>query len=198
MSLNALIYSVLIDPLLSGLRKGVMDAVNDRAAVIDIACGPGTLSLEMAQKAGHVTGIDIDEKLISFASGTTSKKGIQNVSFALHDASDLTVYRDYEYDIAVISMAVHQFPEELAVKILSEMKRIARKVIIADYNFPMPHGFSKSLAYGIERMTKGDHHRNFISYMSRGGLQWFAASAGLEILSSVVKGNGVFKIAVCG
>ncbi len=197
MSLNALIYSVLIDPLLSGLRKGVMDAVDDKAAVIDIACGPGTLSLAMAQKAGHVTGIDIDEKLISFASGAASKKGIWNVSFALHDASDLTVYRDYEYDIAVTSMAVHQFPEELAVKILSEMKRIARKVIIADYNFPMPRGFSRSVAYGIERMTKGDHHRNFIHYMSRGGLQWFAASAGLEILSSVVKGNGVFKIAVC-
>lgn len=197
MSLNALIYTTLIDPLLSGLRKAVLEAVDPSATVIDIACGPGTLSLAMAQKANHVTGIDLDEKLISFATGTARKKGIWNASFEVHDASDLSVYRDHAFDIAVTSMAVHQFPEELAVKVLREMKRIAGKVIIADYNYPMPPGFSRSIAYGIERITKGDHHKNFINYMSRGGIGWFADTAGLEIKSTTIKGNGVFTVVVC-
>ena len=141
MSFNALIYTTLIDPLLSGLRKAVVEAVDPSATVIDVACGPGTLSLAITQKANRVSGIDLDEKLILYAAGVAGKKGIWNASFAMHDASDLSLYRDKEFDIAVTSMAVHQFSEELAVKILTEMKRIARKVIIADYNCPMAHRF---------------------------------------------------------
>ncbi|MCU0461059.1 MAG: class I SAM-dependent methyltransferase [Bacteroidales bacterium] len=197
LKINALIYTALIDPLLSGLRRAVLEAIDPSATVIDIACGPGTLSLAMAQKANHVTGIDLDEKLISYASGTAGKKGIWNVSFALHDASDLSVYHDKKFDIAVTSMAIHQFPEDLAVKVLREMKRIAGKVIIADYNSPMPPGFSRTIAYGIERITKGDHHKNFRKYISRGGIGWFTAAAGLEIRSTIMKGNGVFTVVVC-
>ncbi len=94
-------------------------------------------------------------------------------------------------------MAVHQFNEDLAVKILREIKRIAQKVIIADYNFPMPSGFSKTFAYGIESMVKGDHHRNFMNYISRGGIEWFTDSAGLSIQSYDIRGNGIFKVVIC-
>jgi SAM-dependent methyltransferase len=194
---SALIYTALIDPLLTGLRKAVLEKIDPSATVIDIACGPGTLSLDIAQKAGYVTGIDLDEKLISYATGAAIKKGISNAVFKIHDASDLSAYGDGEFDLVVTSMAVHQFPEELAVKILCEMKRIARKIIIADYNCPMPPGFSRSVAYGIERITKGDHHRNFRNYMSRGGIGWFTDAAGLTIRSTRVKGNGVFTVVSC-
>jgi SAM-dependent methyltransferase len=197
MSFNALIYTTLIDPLLSGLRKAVVEAIDPSAIVLDVACGPGTLSLAITQKANHVTGIDLDENLILYATGAARKKGIWNASFAMHDASDLSLYRDKEFDIAVTSMAVHQFSEELAVKILTEMKRIALKVIIADYNCPIPRGFSRSIAYGIERITKGDHHKNFMNYMSKGGIGWFTDAAGMTIRSTRVKGSGVFRVIMC-
>lgn len=197
MSFNILIYTALIDPLLSGIRKTVLEAVDPSSTVLDVACGPGTLSLAMAQKANHVTGIDLDEKLILYAAEAAGKKGLWNASFVMQDASDLSVYIDKKYDIAVTTMAVHQFPEELAIKILREMKRIANKVIIADYNCPIPQGFSRSIAYGIERITKGDHHRNFMNYMSRGGIGWFTAAAGLTIILTTIRGNGVFTVVVC-
>ncbi len=101
MSFNALIYTTLIDPLLSGLRKAVVEAVDPSATVLDVACGPGTLSLAITQKANRVSGIDLDEKLILYAAGVAGKKGIWNASFAMHDASDLSLYRDKEFDIAV-------------------------------------------------------------------------------------------------
>jgi len=197
MSLNVLIYTTLIDPLLSGLRKTVVETISQQAAVIDIACGPGTLALEIAHKAGHVTGIDLDEGLIAYASARSKKRGISNLTFEIRDASDLSSYNNGQFDFAVTSMAVHQFPEILAVKILREMKRIAHTVIIADYNYPMPRGFSGSLAYGIEYIAKGDHSRNFRNYMNRGGVTWFAAEAGLAIKSTTIRGNGVFVVVVC-
>ena len=197
LSLNALIYTLFIDPLLSGLREAVYDKVPDSASVIDLACGTGKLAMYISGKAGQVTGIDLDEKLIKFAYSRAKIKGLSNLTFKVQDATDLSAYPIGEFDIAVTSMAVHQFKEDLAINILREIKRITGKVIIADYNCPMPSGFSKSFAYGIESIVKGDHHRNFMNYMSRGGISWFAGSAGLTIQSSEIRGNGVFTVAVC-
>jgi len=195
LTIKALTYKLLIDPLLSGLRKTVAEEISGSDSVIDIACGPGTLAIEMAQRAVQVTGIDLDESLISFAKSRVEKKGIMNVDFRVHDASHLSIYRENEFDVAVTSMAIHQFSEDLAVEILIEMQRIARKVVIADYNYPLPDSFSGSLASGTERFVGGDHYRNFRNYMSRGGLTWFTDKAGLAIRSQTVKGNGVFVVA---
>ncbi len=190
--LKGFLYRILIDPLLAGVRASIVEKTGQATRVIDVACGTGRLALALAAKAGHVTGIDLDDKLISYASGRANKKGIKNILFEVKDATDLSCYRDREFDIALTSMAVHQFDELVAVKILREMKRIAPKVIIADYNSPMPAGFSRSLAYGIERIASGDHHRNFINYIAKGGIRYFTNAAGLSIKSSTVRGNGVF------
>jgi 2-polyprenyl-3-methyl-5-hydroxy-6-metoxy-1,4-benzoquinol methylase len=197
LNIKALTYNFLIDPLLSGLRKAVAKEISGSDMVIDIACGTGALATELAHRAGHVTGIDLDESLISFAQSRAEKKGISNVDFRVHDASNLSIYTENEFDIAVTSMAIHQFPEDLAVKILIEMKRIAGKVVIADYNCPMPRSLSGSVAFGIERIARGDHYRNFRNYMSKGGLTWFADRAGLTIRSRTINGNGVFVVAGC-
>jgi len=196
-SFNALVYTLFIDPLLSGIRETVYEKVPESSNVIDIACGTGKLAIYISGKACRVTGIDLDEKLIKFADARAKNKGLSNLIFKVQDATELSVYPDGEFDIAVTSMAIHQFKEDLAIKVLREIKRIAQKIIIADYNCPMPSGFSKSLAYRIESIAKGDHHRNFMNYMSRGGISWFAGSAGLTIQSFETRGNGVFTVAVC-
>lgn len=194
---KASLYNIFIDPLLSGLKRTVADKSAGASKVIDIACGTGTLACEIASAAGHVTGIDLDEGLISFASRRALNKEIMNVSFEVRDAAELTAYGDREFDMAVTSMSVHQFDEESALRILMEMKRISGKVIIADYNYPMEAGFSSVIANSIERMAGGDHFRNFRNYMQKGGIRWFTGHAGLEIRSEVVKGNGVFVVVIC-
>ncbi|MCU0472989.1 MAG: class I SAM-dependent methyltransferase [Bacteroidales bacterium] len=194
---KALLYNIFIDPLISGLRSAVTEKAGNPDRVIDIACGTGSLAIALASRSGHVTGIDLDVELINFASERAGIKGVNNIKFEVHDASDLSRYRDKEFDIAVTSMAIHQFEEELAVKILVEMKRIAARVIISDYNYPMLRGFSRSVAYSIERMAKGDHTRNFMNYMSRGGIRYFTVAAGLTVMSTVIRGNGVFVMVVC-
>jgi ubiquinone/menaquinone biosynthesis C-methylase UbiE len=189
------VYNAVIDPMLSGLRRGVVDRVTPDDRVIDIACGPGTLAIEIAQKAQSVSAIDIEEELINYASQRAGKKGITNISFRALDASDLLCFADNEFDVAVTSMAIHQFEPALAVKILAEMKRIASRVIVADYNCPMSPGVYRSLAYGIERIAGGDHYRNFRNYMRVGGMEYFAGEAGLSIESSEIRGRGVLMVA---
>ena len=195
-SLNGFIYRIFIDPLISGLRKSVAEHVDPSHRVIDVACGTGALSLAMAEKAMHVTGIDLSEDMIITARRTAQRRGATNVSFELHDASDLSGYKDGEFDLAVTSMAIHQFEAELAIEILAEMKRISGRVIIADYNLNMPAGLSKRIAWGMERMAGGDHYRNFRIYMQNGGAPWFVRQAGMKIVGETVKG-GVFVVLKC-
>ncbi len=194
--LKGVFYSLVIDPMLSGAHRAVVKRVSETDRIVDVACGPGTLALVLARRANKVTAIDIEDRLIRYASERAGRKGVNNVSFRVLDASDLSCFTDNEFDVAVTSMAIHQFEPHLAVGVLSEMKRIAAKVIIADYNCPMPAGIYRSVAHGIERFAGGDHYRSFRNYMSVGGMEYFAKMAGLSMESSVIRGGGVLKVGV--
>ena len=191
--LKGLVYKILIDPLLSGLRKSVIRQFSGTERVIDIACGPGSLALEIAEATSSVTGIDLESDLIFYARNRALKRKIKNIQFDVLDASDLSLFKDQEFDVAITSMAVHQFEESLAIQILCEMKRISRKVIIADYNYPMKTGLAWSFAFGIEKMAGGDHYRNFRNYMAKGGLKYFTEAAMLPVKSLTISGYGVFQ-----
>ena len=196
-SFTAFLYKILIDPVLSKLHDTILSNIKHEQRVIDIACGTGSQALSIAGKAGSVTGIDLSEEMIATATRSAERKGIDNVEFELTDASDLSKYKDNEFDIAVTSMAIHQFDASLAIKILTEMKRIAMKVMIVDYNYPVPKGFLRILVFSIERFAGGDHYRNFRIYMAKEGVRYFTKAAGLTVRSSTVRGNGVFLIEVC-
>ena len=195
-SLKGFIYRIFIDPLISGLRRCLVSMIIPGEKVIDIACGTGALSLEMSVHAGHVTGIDLSEDMINTASLMARKRRIHNVTFGLLDATDLSCYTDHSFDVAVSTLAMHQFDPETGVKVLTEMKRLAKRIIIADYNCPMSPGPAKWLAWSIERIARGDHYRNFRKYMAAGGLKQLAAEARLTITSQEERGEGVFVIAL--
>jgi len=196
-SLKGYLYQVTADPLISRLHTSVLPLIEPSHRVLDVACGTGSLSLSIARRAKHVTGIDLSEDMIITAKRAARKTGTENALFKLHDASDLSCYNDNEFDLSVTSMAVHQFNADLAVRILREMKRISGTVVIVDYNFLMPKGFSGSAARSMERLAGGDHYINFRTFMERGGIRYFTAEAGLTIKSETLRGNGVFSVAVC-
>jgi ubiquinone/menaquinone biosynthesis C-methylase UbiE len=190
-------YRMVIDTLLAGLRAGVTGHISPSDHVLDIACGTGALALEIAVRAARVTGIDLNTDLIAAAQHTARRRGASNTYFEVHDASDLSRYPDSQFDIAVTSMAVHQFDADIAIKILSEMKRISGSVIIADYNCPMRRGLPGAVAWGIESVAGDQHFHNFKNYMQKGGIQWFAEQAGLAVQSVEIKGGGVFAVVKC-
>ncbi len=193
-SVKGFFYRTLIDPLLSGIRGRLASMVFPGERVIDIACGTGALSLAMARHASQVTGIDLSEDMITTARRTSQKHQSTNISFLLLDATDLSCYPDCSFDVAVSTLAMHQFDPETGVKVLREMRRLAKRIIIADYNCPMTPGPAAWLAWGIERMAGGDHYRNFRQYMAGGGLNKLAEETGLAVTSREDRGEGVFMI----
>lgn len=194
-SFKGFFYRVFIDPLINGLRRHVAAMILPGDKVIDIACGTGALSLVMARSADHVTGIDLSEDMIITSRRTAQRRRATNVSFSLLDATDLSCFSDQSFDVAVSTLAMHQFDPETGVKVLREMSRLAKRIIIADYNCPMRKGPAAWLSRSIERAARGEHYRNFRQYMARGGLNRLAAEAGLVIITRDERGEGVFVIA---
>lgn len=193
---NVILYKWLIDPLLAGLNRRVLTLVKPGDQVIDIACGHGSLSLQMARKVRTVAGIDLSEAAIAAARRTARRRGIDNVNFVKADASDLSAYSDKTFDMAVTTMAIHQFNSTLAIEVLLEMKRVARNIIIADYNHAMRRHWGSLLVIIIEKIAGKEHYRNFHYFMQQGGISYFAQQAGLHNGTLPSAGGSVFSIAL--
>jgi len=194
LSLKGLLYRIFIDPLTMPIRQGINSLIRPGDNVLDVACGTGALSLSLAAGSRLVTGIDLSEDMIVTARQAAKRMNMGNTSFKVLDATDLSRYSDSSFDAAVTSLSMHQFDHKTALRVLSEMKRVAKRIVIADYNCPIGHGPAGSLAWMIEWIAGGEHYRNFRLYMKSGGLKSLAGEAGLKISGIKIRGQGVFAI----
>ncbi len=76
--------------------------------VLDLGCGPGELSLEIARRLtdGYVVGVDISENMIRIAKRKASLANIENAEFLVGDVTNLT-FRPGEFDVCVNSYLIH-------------------------------------------------------------------------------------------
>ena len=93
------------------------------ARVLDVGCGPGTITADLADRVpqGHVTGIDFAPEIIEQAKQTVG--GRTNLDFATGDVYTLD-YPDGSFDV----VHAHQVLQHLGdpVRALREMRRVTR------------------------------------------------------------------------
>ena len=187
-------YRLLIDPFLDRehSRTAVMIDPGDR--VIDIACGNGTLALKMAQRAGHVTGIDLSEGSLQFARNRARKLGLDNTEFLVQDANDLSAFSNRSFDAATISMAIHQFSPETGLHIFRQLEKISRSVIVVDYAYPQPHNLNGFIVRTIERIAGKEHFAHFNAYKRGGGMPGILDTLGIKAYHEVFSNSGIFTM----
>jgi len=190
-------YSSVIDPILKSMRRRVANEITHKQTVIDIACGTGAQAFEIAQYAKHVVGIDISESMISYAKKECNKRKIVNVEFFVADASNLNQFRKNEFEIATLTMALHQFSPEISSPILRELKRVAQKIIVVDYAVPLPKNFAGRLSHVIEFLAGRTHNKHFKQYYKQGGPNKILTQHELLIEKSVIFGQGAFQLVIC-
>ena len=71
----------------------VLPSIGARDRVLDVGCGPGSITVGLAQVAGHVTGIDVDDAEFADARAYASEHGIDNVEFVEGSIYELDVPR---------------------------------------------------------------------------------------------------------
>ncbi len=103
---------------------------NDTA--LDVACGPGLLTLDFARHTAWVTGLDLTPRMLDEARKRAREADVSNVTWTLGDAYSLP-FDDDSFSVVVSRFAFHHYQDPSAA--FSEMVRVTRpggKVLVAD------------------------------------------------------------------
>ena len=101
--------------------------------VLDVACGPGFLTMAFAAQCRRAIGLDATEQFLAMARLEAAQRGLHNVAFESGDAEHLP-FGAGEFDVACCRAAVHHFqrPE----RVVAEMARATAesgRIVIADF-----------------------------------------------------------------
>ena len=93
------------------------------AAVLDMGCGPGTITVGLARRARAVVGVDTSAEMVDAARRRATDAGLDNASFEVGSAYDLP-WDDGSFDVVY----AHQVMQHLSdpVRALREARRVLR------------------------------------------------------------------------
>ena len=100
--------------------------------VADIACGEGYLSVESAQWARRVVGIDRSPDVLKRAKALAERRGVKNITWKRGDMEKLPL-EDASVDVALLSQALHHAANP--ARAIAEAARILRpggRVLVLD------------------------------------------------------------------
>lgn len=114
-----------------------IDLLNPRGAekILDIGCGPGTLSLEIAKRlgSGTVVGIDVDARMIDAARLAIGRAKVENLSVLQKSATALEFHE--EFDAVFSNFVIPWIPDlpKLWQVLYTALKPGGRLVIATTY-----------------------------------------------------------------
>ncbi|HUR74991.1 MAG TPA: methyltransferase domain-containing protein [Sporichthya sp.] len=104
--------------------------------LLDVGCGPGTLTVDLAARVGSVTALEQTTDALDLARAEAARRGATDVEFAVGDVHALP-FADGEFDV----VHAHQVLQHVAdpVQALREMRRVTRPggiVAARDSDYP--------------------------------------------------------------
>jgi len=158
------------------------------ARVLDVGCGPGTITADLAARVpdGEVTGIDAATDVLALARQEAGRRGVANVRFDVGNVYELG-YADGTFDVVHAHQVLQHLSDPVAA--LREMRRVARPggLVAArdgDYGgffwFPEEPGLTEWLALyrDVARALGGepDAGRRLLAWARQAGFAEIAAA----------------------
>jgi len=135
------------------------------ASILEVAPGPGYLSIELAKKGFHVTGVELSNDFVVIEKNNAKEANV-SVDFREGNASNLPC-EDNKFDFIVCSAAFKNFKDP--VKALSEMYRVLKaggKALIIDMNY-------NSTSEDIENEVRNTGMKGFDKYFVKFAFKTF-------------------------
>jgi ubiquinone/menaquinone biosynthesis C-methylase UbiE len=118
---------------MQGYANEVASCVSSNANILEVAPGPGYLSIELARKGFNITGVELSPDFVRIAKNNAREAGVK-VNFIEGNASNLPG-EDNFFDFIICSAAFKNFKDP--VKVLHEMHRVLKQggtALIIDMN----------------------------------------------------------------
>lgn len=114
---DALSHRLLLGSLYRGIAADVAAVTQAGARVLEVGCGPGHLSIQLARDHGlEVTGLDLDPAMIELAGRNAERAGVleeRDPSFVVGDVAALP-FTDGSFDLVVSTMSMHHWTDPAA------------------------------------------------------------------------------------
>jgi len=122
-------------------RRGLGDLeLGDGMRALDLGCGPGALSLMLAERAApgaSITGLDLSEDQVAYARGQADGHAC-TLEFRTGSMDELP-YPDGHFDLVMTSMALHETPPPVRRAAIAEAARVLRpggRFLLVDWSRP--------------------------------------------------------------
>jgi SAM-dependent methyltransferase len=193
---DGIFYDRVIAPNQDKAFKTAKEIIRGHSSVLDVGCGTGRLSFQLADKCKKTDGIDLSEKNIRVAEKNLRLNPSDRISFYHTDAENFLKVNRNHYDYSVLSYVIHEIDEPDRVPLLKILSEYTDAIIIIDYLAPRPKGFANLINGIVEFVAGKEHYKNFKSYVFNGGIHGLAEKSGLNIIEEVQDSPKTAHIAV--
>ena len=161
------------------LTQRFVDAVSPEPGwrILDVACGPGLVTVALAPHAREVVALDLTPEMLNKAGQRCAAAGVANVAFRQGSAGDLP-FEANSFDAVVTRLSLHHF--ENPARPLAEMARVLRpggRCVVADV-ISSEDPEESALHNAIEILRDPSHVR----MLPESELLRLLAGAGLEVV----------------
>jgi SAM-dependent methyltransferase len=116
-------WVMALERIASAYADFLLPHLTDRTDLIDLGCGDGELTCDLAQHVRSVVGIDADEHAVAEARARAARTGVPNVSFQTGDVYALSL-EGGTADAVLAHSVLEALDRPLSA--LAEMRRILR------------------------------------------------------------------------
>ncbi|AFK22022.1 class I SAM-dependent methyltransferase [Pyrococcus sp. ST04] len=109
------------------------DAEREVRRVLDLACGTGIPSLELARRGYEVVGVDLHEEMLKIAREKAKSLGL-NIRFIREDALKISFSEEFDA-VTMLFSSIAYFDEDSLVELLRRVYKALREggVFVADF-----------------------------------------------------------------
>lgn len=132
--------------------------------VLDVGCGDGLLTVELARVAQQVVGVDLSPTMIDLARQRATDEGCQNVEFIQADINELEMAHA-TFDLIVSSFALHHTDPRVTVPALVQLLRPGGMIYLQEPVCPVTGLWARRLWYRRQGLHK------LLAIVQRYGLQ---------------------------
>lgn len=115
--------------LLHHLRE-LSQLIKPGDTIVDLACGPGTLLLELAKLYPdcHFIGVDLSKQMLEILLNEAHKNNLKNVSVLQEDITEIPSLKHRQVDVVISTSALHHLPnEELLQKTFTRLQTLLKR-----------------------------------------------------------------------
>ncbi|MFZ5933088.1 MAG: class I SAM-dependent methyltransferase [Patescibacteria group bacterium] len=178
--------------VIPGVRQKVVGLITPKKGlnILDVCTGTGSQAFAFGKKGYDVVGIDLSGDMLKVAN---KKNKYDNVKFMITDAIEMP-FDNNQFDVSVISFALHEMPLDIRKKVLAEMIRVTKPkgdVIIVDYSLPK-NRIKKYLIYHFVKLYESKYYTEFI----KSDIKKLIKDYGIEMereISVIFGGAKIFK-----